>query len=126
MPWVYQQTTATMDDPAGNDSGYRWYAGRGDGKNNHTKQTVKNIGPLPVGEYTMGMPILSSHLGPIVIPLHPAPTNQMFGRYGFYIHFDSVQHPGEASDGCVVVQANGIEAILKIWGSGDHVLQVVA
>lgn len=115
-----------METPEGLDSGYGWYAGRGKGKNNHFMQDKKSTGPLPVGKYEMSLPLLSSHLGPIVIPLHPAPDNQMFGRYGFYIHFDSASHPGEASDGCIVVRANGTEAILNIWGSGDHELHVVA
>ncbi len=35
----------------------------------------------------------------------------MFGRSGFLIHGDSVSHPGEASEGCIILDRNVRETI---------------
>jgi hypothetical protein len=48
-------------------------------------------------------------------------SNNMCGRDGFMIHGDSAKHPGEASDGCIIVDLPGRKAIAA---SGDHSLTV--
>ncbi len=35
--------------------------------------------------------------------LQPDPHNQMFGRSGFFMHGDSLAHPGQSSEGCIVM-----------------------
>jgi hypothetical protein len=101
------------------------YSGGGDGKDNPKLQAVRNVGPIPVGKYTIGAPeaLEGGPHGPFVLPLTPDPANEMFGRSGFLIHGDSVNHPGEASKGCIVMAWAIREAIVK-WG--DPELQVVA
>ena len=37
------------------------------------------------------------------MPLIPSPTNEMFGRSEFLIHGDSLEHPGAASEGCIIL-----------------------
>ncbi len=49
--------------------------------------------------------LTSIHNGRVTnaIPLTPAPANRMFGRSGFFVHGDSNAHPGEASQGCIIM-----------------------
>jgi hypothetical protein len=55
--------------------------------------------------------------------LEPNQQNEMYGRAGFLIHGDSLEHPGTASLGCIVLGRLYREAI---WASGDHQLQVIS
>jgi hypothetical protein len=47
----------------------------------------------------------------------------MFGRTGFLIHGDSLQHPGRASNGCIILPRPIRD---RIAASGDDQLTVVA
>ena len=100
------------------------YAGNGDFKNNPDADFLIDHGPLPVGGYTLLTPLDGTRLGPCAIPLDPDPTNAMGGRGDFYWHDDSISHPGEASDGCLVTV--GVAGRRAAWASGDHRLEVVA
>lgn len=100
--WTFVQKTGQLYAASG-ELVATGYAGKGEGRNNPALQSVHSVGPLPVGNYHIGHPIVSAHMGTFVLPLTPHPSNQMFKRSGFFIHGDSGQHPGEASDGCVVV-----------------------
>jgi Protein of unknown function (DUF2778) len=123
MSWVFVIRTAALYAPSGG-----WYtnayAGNGADKNNPDAEFVKNHGPLPVGGYTMLLPLEGTHLGPCAIPLLPDPSNDMGGRGDFFIHDDSVDHPGDASDGCLVTE--GVTSRRTMWASPDHRLVVVA
>lgn len=101
------------------------YSGHGIGLNNPLMQTVKFVGPLPVGFYTMGEPINDLRVGEYAIPLIPDLENEMFGRGAFFMHGDEIKEPGahNASDGCII-QALIIRR--AAWSSQDHRLQVVA
>lgn len=99
------------------------YSGFGLAKNDPAAQHVPNVGPIPVGFYTMEEPIDSPSHGPFAIPLTPDPSNEMFGRSAFLMHGDSIQHPGGASEGCII---QGPATRHKVWDSGDHRLQVIA
>jgi hypothetical protein len=98
------------------------YAGRGVGKNNPLMQNVSNVGPLPAGTYTIESPVDTETHGLYVLWLTPDPMNEMFGRTGFGIHGDSIDNPGNASEGCIVLPRITREAI---WESGDRQLLVV-
>lgn len=83
---------------------------------------MKGHGPIPRGFYTIKEKIDHPHLGKIAMRLVPHETNEMFGRGDFLIHGDSTTHPGEASDGCIIM---GKEVRIKIDSSPDKLLQVI-
>lgn len=58
-------------------------------------------GPLPEGVYELGKPFGAADTGPFSIPLEQL-QGESYGRGGFRIHGDSIQHPGAASHGCIV------------------------
>jgi len=119
--WVFQQSTGNLTKDGGFI--YQGYAGKGNGKVNPDMENVPNIGPLPKGKYTIiGHPFHHPHTGSYSIRLQPDPHNKMLGRAGFLIRGDSVKHPGEASNGCIVVP---LVIRKKIWASGDKILEVV-
>lgn len=109
------------------------YAGRGAGKNNPAMTSVKNEGPLPCGDYTIGDPYKHDDLGPICFNLEPNPGNTMFSRSLFRIHADSIAHPGDASHGCIVsLPSRGLtgrqlrEMLGGLVKAGNRSLSVVA
>jgi hypothetical protein len=120
MPWIYEQQTGKFYHNETYEA--TGYAGRDEGKNNPDMQNVKGIGPIPRGWYTIHPPRDSDMVGPYALPLVPDPDNNMFGRASFYIHGDSIQHPGSASHGCIV-QKTFVR--IKIWQTLDHRLEVV-
>lgn len=120
MTWKYSQREGVLIQ--GEDIIAHGYAGHGEGKNNPDMQDVAKVGPLPVGLYVIRAPYDSAKVGPYALPLEPDADNEMFDRSAFRIHGDSIQHPGEASLGCIVLP----KAVrVAIWESGDHQLQVV-
>jgi hypothetical protein len=120
--WLYQQKTGKMLKPTG-ELLATGYAGFGAGKNDPDMQTVRDIGPIPQGTYYIGAPRDTPTHGPFVLPLTPDESNKMFGRAGFLIHGDSVEHPGEASKGCIILPRSARNAIAA---SDCKVLKVVA
>jgi type VI secretion system (T6SS) effector TldE1-like protein len=119
--WIYAQRSGALSH-----NGLiiaRGYAGHGKGFNNPALQHVPFVGPLPRGLYTIGSPIeRHPRLGYYVLPLTPDASNQMFGRGDFFIHGDAEEHPGNASEGCIVQEQAPRKAVAA---SGDHRLQVV-
>ena len=97
------------------------YSGSGEGKNNPALTRVRDVGPIPVGAYTIDSPRDTPLHGPYVLPLIPSATNEMYGRSGFLIHGDSIEHPGTASQGCIILPRSIRESIGQ---SGAHELQV--
>lgn len=120
MTWRYEQETGQLSQN-GVDVAIG-YSGAGNGKNNPSMQDVKKIGPIPCGGYTIGEPHNTPTHGPYVLRLTPDTNNEMFGRDGFLIHGDSKEHPGQASEGCIIVPRAIRE---QIWDSGDTRLEVV-
>jgi len=98
------------------------YSGHDEGKNNPAMVEVKCVGPLPPGLYTIGPARDHPHLGPCAMPLTPDPANVMYGRAGFWIHADAWQHPGEASEGCIVLANIKREAISQSDDTSLHVV----
>lgn len=124
MAWTFTVNIGQLLSPTGTESNA--YAGGDKGTqrqaiNNVTFESIPDVGPLPRGGYTFGIPVEGTHLGPLAIPLHPDPGNTMFGRSGFYCHGDT-EIPGAASDGCIVTDRATREAIVA---SSDKALNVV-
>jgi hypothetical protein len=120
--WTFSQLTGDMwhGDPEPAATGYS--GAEPNGKNKPNMQEIPDVGPLPCGYYTTGPPFDDPKHGPFVLRLVPDPTNQMFGRSGFLIHGDSIEHPGAASEGCIILPRNVRQ---RIWYSGDRDLLVV-
>lgn len=121
--WTYVQETGQLFHGVEDGAVAVGYSGRSSCKNRPESQQVPDWGPIPAGMYTMLYPINSERLGPFAIPLVPRPFNEMYGRCGFFIHGDSLTHPGEASDGCIVLPR---PIRVEIAVSGDNRLRVVA
>lgn len=119
--WTYDQFTGMLCAPDGTLAAVG-YSGAGDGKNNPAMQNVPDVGPIPQGTYTISQPYNSPEHGPFAMPLIPSPANAMFGRSGFLMHGDSLEHPGCASEGCIIMPPQVRQAV---WASGDRELQVV-
>lgn len=122
--WIYEQVSGNISNPS---AVLVWtgYAGGNEGKNpeginNPAMQYIPDIGPLPVGLYSFGTPVLQSHLGPFAIPLIPDPNNDMHGRSGFYCHGDTTPS-GNASCGCIIMPRAIRNAM---WANADHQLRV--
>jgi Protein of unknown function (DUF2778) len=102
----------------------RGYSGAGEGKNNPEMEKVPNVGPIPRGDWNItGPPVDTRTHGPFVLHLQPKPETKTFGRDGFLMHGDSKEHPGTASQGCIILPRSVRE---QVWTSGDPDLEVVA
>jgi hypothetical protein len=99
------------------------YSGNGDGKNNPAMCDVPNVGPIPPGKYSYGCAFEDPKHGPLVMRLTPLPGTNEFGRSGFLIHGDSIEHPGQASEGCIVAPHS---LRLPMNASQDRILEVTA
>ena len=120
MPWIYNQSNGALSHD-GTLVGIG-YSGFGDGENNPAMQDVHDIGPIPQGTWLIGDAVDTTTHGPIVMPLTPVADTETFGRGGFLIHGDSIEHPGLASHGCVVLSHTIRE---EISASDDRVLEVI-
>ncbi|MEX0495226.1 tlde1 domain-containing protein [Raoultella terrigena] len=80
------------------------YSGRPGFKNDSANECIKGKGPIPRGTYTIGDPFYHRKTKAWTMRLTPYIENQMCGRDGFMIHGDSSAHPGEASDGCIILK----------------------
>jgi Protein of unknown function (DUF2778) len=121
--WTYEQSSGVITAADGTRLSPPGYAGNGAGKNNPTAQDQHDVGPLPCGFYTIGPAYDSPKTGPISMNLTPDESNSMFGRSGFRIHADEIEHPGYASDGCIV-QSHAIRVRISL--SLDTRLQVIS
>lgn len=136
--WKFVVTAGQMFRPDGSLLGPCYSGGdlgtRPDAINNPADEGLKNVGPLPAGTYTFGCLVHNSHLGPVAIRLDPVPDENgslawMMKRGGFYVHMglrsDVVGdiRREAASEGCIVGLSE--PAIMEMWNSADHRLQVV-
>jgi Protein of unknown function (DUF2778) len=119
MPWQYSQSSGQLSL---NDQKVEvGYSGSGQGRNNPAMEMVSNVGPLPRGRYAIGAAYTHATKGPVVMSLTPV-GHSAHGRSHFLIHGDSRQHPGEASQGCIVLSRT---ARNRVATSGDTQLTVV-
>ena len=120
MSWTYQIASGTLLNQNGIVVG-QGYSGHGEGLNNPSMCNVHDVGPLPQGKYSIGPAADNPHVGLFAMRLTPDPSNEMFGRAGFFLHGDNPQMNHTASDGCIIL-ANPIRR--DIAGSGDNQLVV--
>lgn len=123
--WEYSQSTGALYyiDECGNRSYIgAGYSGHGAGLNNPNMQDVRNTGPIPQGNWTIGRQHDSTTLGPHVMALSAQPGTDTFGRSGFYIHGDNSRGDQSASHGCIILPRNIRD---RIANSGDDELVVV-
>lgn len=109
MAWIYHQSSGELYH-----NGTRvacGYSGKGLHKNNPASESLRGLGPIPRGRYTIGA--YSNSKGPMTIQLEPSRENQMFGRDTFRIHGDSLRDPGNASEGCIVIGPNARREIIN-------------
>jgi hypothetical protein len=119
--WVWEQKTGRMLKN-GAIVLATGYSGAAEGKNNPTEENVQNLGPIPEGFYDIEAPEDSPKHGPYALRLLPDAGNAMYGRSEFLIHGDSIERPGAASEGCIIMPHFARQ---MIWNGGDHRLQVV-
>lgn len=119
MAWEYSQSTGHLT--YNGSFVIRGYAGAGGGQNNPDMEHIRNVGPIPRGTYDIGQPRNTGSKGPHVMDLSPRGHNAL-GRTEFLIHGDSINDPGNASEGCVILPRAVRE---RISGSADNVLEVV-
>jgi len=122
MAWMQVQRTGSLYfNGAKIGTGY---SGHGIGKNCPELQAAKGMGPIPVGRWRItGEPFNDDHMGPFVLRLEPRDGTDTLGRSGFFVHGDSIMHPGMASRGCPIYSRPLRKAV---WESGDDDWTVVA
>lgn len=122
MSWKYTISTGTMER---GDQVFQGYSGKGhsliEGRNNPALVNAQGVGPIPMGEYTIGGPYNSTHTGPYTLTLDAKPGTETYGRSAFRIHGNNATN--DASHGCIVLPPDARRAV---WNSGDHDLTVVA
>ncbi len=119
MPWTYNQRTGQLTRN-GRVMGVG-YSGRSNGRNNPALEAVSNVGPIPRGRYRIGPQHAHPTKGPYTMGLTPVGHGAQH-RSHFLIHGDSIRHPGDASEGCIVL-SRPVRQVIS--ASGDPVLQVV-
>lgn len=100
------------------------YSGNGPFRDDPAFQAVKDHGPIPQGDYVIGDPLNPpDHLGPLAMPLHPDPFNEMYGRGDLFLHGDNAAMDHTASDGCIILDH---ATRLRIAEGADRALRVTA
>lgn len=99
------------------------YSGHDEGKNKPELQHVPNVGPIPQGAWLIGTPSESKAHGPLALHLVPLTGTNTFGRSGFLCHGDSSEHPGEASEGCIILPRPVRD---ELYASTDKLLIVLS
>ncbi len=120
MPWQYSQKTHTLTHD-GEIVTKKGYAGNGTSKNNPADEKLSDRGPIPRGQYSIGVAHFHPKFKAATMRLTPV-GHRALGRTDFLIHSDSIKNPGNASKGCIVL---GFEFRKRIAESGDTVLNVV-
>lgn len=101
------------------------YSGLEECKNRSSKAAIRGRGPIPPGTYKISPPRTSKQSGPITLDLTPMPGTNTFGRSAFEAHGDSLEHPGAASHGCIVLPKYARLKMVACQAAGDDLLTVV-
>lgn len=117
--WTYHQSTGALH----RDDGQLvmvGYSGHAEGLNNPDLEHVRNVGPIPRGDWTIGKAFHHPSKGPVCMRLTPA--GDIHGRDGFLCHGDNNKGDRSASNGCIIMPRAVRNAIDK---SPDKHLRVV-
>jgi hypothetical protein len=120
MPWVYKVSSHSFYL----NGTYQFdakYSGRPGFKDDSANECVSGKGPLPRGTYNIGPAFYHHKAKAWTLRLTPYPENQMCNRDGFLIHGGSSAHPGNASDGCIILD---FQYRKMIDSSSDKILVV--
>jgi len=102
--WIYKQSAGQLyhnDKLIG--SGYSGSKNQ-NGYNNSILQDKHNIGPIPKGNWKfVSAPYNSIHTGNYTLDIESEGNTNTFGRSGFKMHGDSLDNPGYASEGCIIM-----------------------
>jgi hypothetical protein len=120
--WIYEQVTGNLFDN-GMELTATGYSGHNKGRNNPEMQHRSDVGPIPCGLYTIQKPVDSVRHGPFILRLRAEPANEMFGRAGFAIHGENIEHYLTALHGCIILPRGVRETI---WSSQDLTLRVIS
>jgi len=123
--WTFSQSNGWLDKD-GILVSKTCYSGIGEGLNNPKLEATPNVGPIPQGFWKIcGPPVETKEHGPYVLRLEPVNGTETFGRSGFLMHGDSVEHAGEyvASHGCIIADR---ATRTRVWQSGDVDLHVIS
>ncbi len=118
MTWQYTQKTGELTHEGVFEG--TGYSGASIARNDTGEESIRDIGPIPRGRYTIDAAIDMPRLGPCVMHLTPFQDTETFGRSGFFIHGDDARH--DASHGCIIL---GPAIRQKISGSDDRILDVI-
>lgn len=118
--WIWDQSAGTLSRNGLVIS--KGYSGANRGKNNSSLQNSPALGPIPQGMWNITKVYNSVNVGPYALVLEPQTDTNTFGRSAFRIHGDSINNPGNASHGCIILPRSVRESI---WKSGDRLLKVV-
>lgn len=121
---TYNNSTGRLvcTDEAGNTTvDHTGYAGTGAGRNNPDMQGVRNVGPIPTGNYNVGTGYAGGHTGPQTLNVDPAPGTDTLGRDGFRIHGNNARN--DASQGCIIMPRNVRDTISNAGGATLRVVR---
>ena len=99
--WIYRQQTGELYHNALKVAS--GYSGYGVAKNDPTAQDKPGLGPIPQGAYLIGAEATDDKHGPVALHLIPLNGTETFGRFGFMVHGDGIEHPGSVSHGCIII-----------------------
>ena len=124
--WIWRVREGRMYQtmPDGSEQA-RWsgYSGAPGAINDPAKQDRHSLGPIPIGVYVIGKEReTTENHGPVVLPLSAMAGSETFGRNGFLVHGDSIQSPGQASHGCIILARAARE---EMASSTDRLLVVL-
>jgi RHS repeat-associated protein len=128
--WIFQQSTGRLYSEGNNPSAVTLvgggYSGAIGAQNNGALESIRNVGPIPLGNYSIGpQQTYVTNSGqelPGAMTLTPQAGTWPFGRDGFLIHGDNNQGNRSASQGCVIL---GPPIRNLIGNSSDRTLRVV-
>lgn len=119
--WVFTIAIGQLRNEGTGTIYYEIYSGDAAHKNDYLACNLADKGPIPPGVYWIGEARDTPDHGPEFIPLIPVPGSVMFGRSSFGMHGDNINHPGEASHGCVIGPRN----VRDLVSADQHGLFVV-
>jgi hypothetical protein len=99
--------------------------------NNPLSQCLSNRGPLPRGVYGIGPLGYQEAVHSQGCKLTPAPTNEMCGRSGFYLHLRNPAHiafdgTNASSDGCITFPTFAALQAVALFAQKDESLVTVS